>query len=72
MENEVVHFAKMEKHFALGTTQLCWMPQFYWAWTVLQMIRIVEVGLRTKDRVEKVCLTGLRKELQNRGLIAAF
>ena len=34
--------------------------------------RIVEVGLRTEVHVEKVCLTALRKEIQNRGLIEAF
>ena len=34
--------------------------------------RIVEVGLHTEVHVEKVCLTALRKEIQNRGLIEAF
>lgn len=34
--------------------------------------RIVEVGLRTEIHVENVFLTGLRKVIQNRGLIEAF
>ena len=34
--------------------------------------RIVEVGPRTEVHVEKVCITRLRKETQNRGLIEAF
>ena len=34
--------------------------------------RIVEAEPRTEVHVEKVCLTGLRKEIQNRGLIEAF
>ena len=34
--------------------------------------KIVEVGLHTEVHVEKVCLTALKKEIRNRGLIEAF
>jgi len=46
-----LHIARSGERFALGTMQLCWCT------TVIQIVKILERRLRTKEHVEKVSLT---------------